>query len=285
MIGAVALLGLVALLVSRGLRAASRARDPFAVLLAAGVSIGFGLQSVLIIGGVIRLLPLTGVTLPFVSYGGSSLLTSLLGLAFLVHVSGGRRRRPQFLSSFLNIQFGFSLGWVALAGVLGWWTLFRAPALVGRTDNPRRALAETTSPRGQIFDRNGKLVAETVGARGDYQRSYPESAAAPVVGYDSTVYGQAGVELSMDAYLRGEAGYDAEQIFWHELIQGTPPPGYDVKLTLDSGLQSLAMGALSGRVGAVVLLDSVNGHLLALASSPSFDPNRLEATWSRLNPE
>ncbi len=282
MIGGLALIGLVAVLVSRGLRAASRARDPFAVILAAGVSIGFGLQSVLIIGGVVRLLPLTGVTLPFVSYGGSSLLTSLVGLAFLVHVSGGHQKQSQFLPSFMNVQLGFSLAWVALAIVLGWWSLYRAPALVNRTDNPRRALAETESPRGQILDRNGKQLAETAGERGDYQRVYPDPAVAPVIGYDSTVYGQSGIELSMDAYLRGEAGYDAQKIFWHRLIQGTPPAGYDVRLTLDGGLQSLAMQALSGRVGAAVLLDPSSGHLLALASSPTFNPNRLEETWPAL---
>ncbi len=133
MIGALGLIGLVAILVNRGLRAASRARDPFAVILAAGVSIGFGLQSVLIIGGVVRLLPLTGVTLPFVSYGGSSLLTSLVGLAFLVQISGGERVQSRFLPSFLNVQIGFSLAWVALAAVLGWWTI-SAGAGLGQSD-------------------------------------------------------------------------------------------------------------------------------------------------------
>jgi len=282
MIGGLALIGLVAVLVSRGLRAASRARDPFAVILAAGVSIGLGLQSVIIIGGVVRLLPLTGVTLPFVSYGGSSLLTSLVGLSFLVHISGGHQKQSQFLPSFLNIQLGFSLAWVALAIVLGWWTLYRAPALVNRTDNPRRALAERESPRGQILDRNGEQLAETEGERGDYQRVYPDPAVAPVIGYDSTVYGQSGVELSMDNYLRGEAGYDVQRIFWHKLIQGTPPAGYDVRLTLDAGLQSSAMQSLAGQVGAAVLLDPSSGRLLALASSPTFNPNRLDETWPAL---
>jgi cell division protein FtsW (lipid II flippase) len=282
MIGALALIGCVALLVSRGLRAASRAGSPFSVMLAAGVSIGFGLQSLIIIGGVVRLLPLTGVTLPFMSYGGSSLLTSLLGLAFLVHISGGQHAQTRFLPSFLNIQFGFSLGWLALAGTLGWWTIFRAPALVNRTDNPRRALAERSSPRGQIVDRQGELLAETVGDRGDYRRFYPDPSVAPVVGYDSRAYGQAGVEQSMDAYLRGEAGYLPQDVFWHELVQGTPPPGYDVRLTLDRQLQDQAMQALSGWVGAAVVLDPVTGNVLALASSPSFDPNRLDDTWTDL---
>jgi cell division protein FtsW (lipid II flippase) len=281
-VGALAMIGLVAILVSRGLRAASRARDPFAVILAAGVSIGIGLQSLLIMGGVVRLLPLTGVTLPFVSYGGSSLLTSLFGLAFLVHISGGGHSQSRFLPSFMNVQFGFSLGWVALAAVMGWWTLIRAPALVNRSDNPRRALAERTSPRGQIVDRNGVILAETVGERGDYHRIYPDPSVAPVVGYDSSTFGQSGVELSMDAYLRGQTGNDVQTVFWHELLDGTPPPGYDIQLTLDGDLQARAMGMLVGWSGAAVMIDPDTGYILALASAPSFDPNRLDETWSSL---
>lgn len=283
MIGAVALIGLVAVLVSRGLRAASRARDPFAVILAAGVSIGFGLQSVLIMGGVVRLLPLTGVTLPFVSYGGSSLLTSLVGLAFLVHVSGGRHQRTGFLPGFLNIQLGFSMAWVALAAALGWWSVYRAPALVDRTDNPRRALAETMSPRGEIYDRNGVRLVQTLGVQGGYRRAYIAPAAAPLIGYDSTIYGQAGIELSMDAYLRGEVGYEPQVLLWHELVDGTPPPGYDVQLTLDSQIQSTTAQTIMPWEGAAaVVLDPTNGNVLALESSPWFNPETLDQEWQTL---
>jgi cell division protein FtsW (lipid II flippase) len=279
MMGALAMIGLIAILVSRGLRAAKHANDPFSVILAAGVSIGIGLQSLLIIGGVVRLVPLTGVTLPFVSYGGSSLLTSLLGLAFLVHISGGRTPQGQYASAFLNIQAGFSIGWVALAATLGWWTLYRAPVLVTRFDNPRRALAERYSPRGSIFDNTGQPLVETVGTAGEFQRIYADPSVAPVVGYDSSVYGQSGVELSMDSYLRGLTGYAAVDVLWHDLLRGTPPPGFDVRLSIDGRLQHEAMAALSGRPGAVVMLNAESGSVLALASAPSFDPNRLEQTW------
>lgn len=280
--GGLALIGLMAILVSRGLRAATRAGNRFALMLAAGVSIGFGLQSLLIMGGVVRLLPLTGVTLPFVSYGGSSLLTSLVGLAFLVDTSGGSYGSARFDTNFLKVQIGFTLGWLALAACLGWWTLVQAPSLVHRLDNPRRAVAERYSPRGDILDRAGRVLAQTVGSRGDYQRRYPDVSAVPVVGYDSAAYGQAGIEASMDSDLRGEAGYDAGTIALSEWLHGTPPPGFDVRLTLDANLQAMAMQTLVGQVGAVVMIDAPTGRVLALASTPSYDANQLDQDWARL---
>jgi cell division protein FtsW (lipid II flippase) len=63
------ILAMFAVLTGRGLRAATRSRDSYAAILGAGLSIAIGLQAVLIIAGVVRLLPLTGIPLPFVSYG------------------------------------------------------------------------------------------------------------------------------------------------------------------------------------------------------------------------
>ncbi len=76
LVGAIALIGLLMLLTASGIRIALRAPDNFRRYLAAGLTAYLVGQSLLIIGGNIRLLPLTGVTLPFVSYGGSSLLTA-----------------------------------------------------------------------------------------------------------------------------------------------------------------------------------------------------------------
>jgi cell division protein FtsW (lipid II flippase) len=74
-------------LVVRGMRIAVRARQPFRSLLASGLSLMIGVQSLLIMGGVLKLVPLTGVTLPFVSYGGSSLLTCYVIVGLLLVLS------------------------------------------------------------------------------------------------------------------------------------------------------------------------------------------------------
>ena len=75
------------LFVARGFRVALLADDGFSKLLAAGLTFGFALQTFIIVGGVLRVIPLTGITLPFVSYGGSSVVANFILLALLLLVS------------------------------------------------------------------------------------------------------------------------------------------------------------------------------------------------------
>ena len=87
LIGASALLLVYMLFLLRGFRTALLADDGFSKLLAAGLTFGFALQTFIILGGILRLIPLTGITLPFVSYGGSSVLANFVLLALLLLVS------------------------------------------------------------------------------------------------------------------------------------------------------------------------------------------------------
>jgi cell division protein FtsW (lipid II flippase) len=92
--GACGLLLVYLLAVERGFRVAILARDSFSKLLAAGLTAVFALQVFVIVGGVTRAIPLTGVTLPFVSYGGSSIMANFVLLALLLLVSDKARRDP-----------------------------------------------------------------------------------------------------------------------------------------------------------------------------------------------
>ncbi len=92
--GGCGVITIYALIAARGFKIASIARDGFSKLLAAGLTAVFALQAFVIIGGVIRVIPLTGVTLPLISYGGSSVLANFVLVALLLLISD-RARRPE----------------------------------------------------------------------------------------------------------------------------------------------------------------------------------------------
>ena len=290
LIGAIGILALLALLVNRGMRLGMKSADPFHRLLAIGLVVHLVGQSILIIAGNLRLLPLTGVTLPFVSYGGSSLLVSFFELLCLLLISARQEEiqglQPEILKAQTNLNLiisaGLMLGLAGTAVIAGWWGLVRGPDLLTRTDNPRRTIADRYVKRGSILDSHDNPLAESNGTAGNIQRSYPYSPLGPLVGYTDPVYGQAGLEASLDPYLRGLKGYPASTSWWEHLLYGQPPPGLDVRLSLESDLQARADELLAGRKGALVLLNAHSGEVLAMASSPSLDANQLNTNWESL---
>jgi len=288
--GTLGLLALFGLIIVRGLRVSLRAPDLFRRLCAAGIASYFGIQSLLIIGGNLRLLPLTGVTLPFVSYGGSSLLTSFTSLLLLLLISNHLDEEPaQLINPQPHLVLGalLSIGIFAAALANGWWVIIRGPDLLTRTDNPRRVIEDRYVPRGDIVDRNNSIITTTVGEIGNLERSYVYPDLAPALGYNHSKYGQAGLEASMDGYLRGLQGTPATTIWWNHLLYGMSPPGLDVRLTIDLYLQFRADEMMLGHSGAVVVLNAQTGEILVMASHPTFNANHLDEIGSKLkdNPD
>jgi cell division protein FtsW (lipid II flippase) len=283
--GTLGLLALFGILLTRGLRIALRAPDIFRRLLAGGISAYFGVQAILIVGGNTRLLPLTGVTLPFVSYGGSSLLTSFTALLILLIISNHMDEEPAPVENptpYLAINGILLLGLFASALTTGWWAVIRGPDLLTRNDNFRRVIEERYVPRGTLLDRSNAPITITIGETGSFRRSYIYPDLAPIVGYNEPTYGQAGLESTLDGYLRGMEGNPASTISLNHLLYGMTPPGLDVRLSIDLTLQSRVDELMTGHRGAVVLLDAKTGEILVMSSHPTFNANQLAETAASL---
>jgi hypothetical protein len=103
-----------------------------------------------------------------------------------------------------------------------------------------------------------------------------------VAGYTNINYGQSGLEASLDPYLRGLQGNPASSIWWDHILYGQPPPGLDIRLSLDLDLQKQADNLLGDLQGAIVLVNASSGEILVLASHPTFDANKLDTEASTL---
>ena len=286
LIGTVGLIAIFGVILVRGLRAAICAPDIFRRLLAAGVTAYLGVQALLIIAGNLRLLPLTGVTLPFISYGGSSLLTSFIALLILLVISNHLDEEPAPLphpQPYFALGAFLSLGLFVAALANGWWAVIRGPDLLTRPDNPRRIIEDRYVPRGELLDRSNTIINGTQGITGSFARIYQYPDLAPVIGYNHPIYGQAGLEAALDEYLRGTRGNPAADIWWNHLLYGMSPDGLDVRLSLDLLLQTRADELMNGQRGAVVLLNAQSGELFVMSSHPTFNPADLNELGTELN--
>jgi cell division protein FtsI/penicillin-binding protein 2 len=170
----------------------------------------------------------------------------------------------------------------ACALVSGWWVFVRGDALLNRTDNQRRYIADRYVRRGAILDRDNRPIVESTGAAGEYARQmlYPDL--SNLVGYTNAAFGQAGLEAGLDEYLRGLRSAPPLEVWWNRVLYSQPPPGQDVRLTLDLDLQRQADAALGERRAALVAMNARSGEILAMASHPTYDANRLDEQHSAL---
>ena len=277
LIGGFAVILLLAMLTFQGFLISIRSTDPTKKLLAAGIAIYISAQSIVIIGGNVKLLPLTGVTLPFLSYGGSSLFTSYLSVITLFLLNEESKEnaileRKVETNVFLGILGGFFL----CAFALGWWGIVRSENLLNRTDNPRRSISDYYVHRGSILDRNNDPLTITEGRPGSYFRHYLYPELTPILGYTHPIFGQSSIEASFDDILRGKKGYSDLVLWWDHMMYGRPPTGLNIRTTIDSTFQKDLSTAFYQKEGGALIINSSTGELLATVSSPYLDANKLE---------
>ena len=297
LLGAAGVLLLYLSFAIRGYVTAARAKSDFSSMTSVGLTTTIVLQAFIIVGGVTRLIPLTGLTLPFVSQGGSSLLASFIAVGFLLRCgdegTGVGREMANVTGAFgANSQLGrvalgkrltnaliiLSVLFVLLVANITLIMVIQAPEYQNMPGNNHTIAKQATIKRGTISTSDGVILAESVDAGdGTYAREYPAGdLASQVVGYYSTRYGTSGIENTYNDTLTGEQNYAT----WLDVLNsqaGITQPGNDVVLSIDSNIQKAAQDALSGYTGACVVIDPKTGAILAMASSPTYNAADYEA--------
>ena len=286
LLGAGLIIFLFIILIYRSIKLMVSNQHTFDRYLALGLALYFGIQSSLIIGGNIGLLPLTGVTLPFVSYGGSSLVVSFVAMLLLMVTSNRSENSLNKLSSQQSRPVIISLCLIAFLSlemvVTSLESFWFMSSLINRPENPRWVVDDRFSERGEILDRDNQIIITNTGEIGSYQRESKHTPLYPIVGYVNATYGQTGIEETMFDFLRGYEGYPSLEIFWQDLLYNQPPPGLDIRLTIDLDLQKLADSLLGSEAGAIVMMNAQTGEILTMASHPHFDASNLEENWDDL---
>lgn len=154
--------------------------------------------------------------------------------------------------------------------------VFQATSLNADSRNARTIYNEFGKDRGPIVVAGDAIAGSSPSDDSyGYQRSYdPGAMYAPITGYYSVVYGFSGIERSLNDTLSG----DADSLFYQrvtDIVSGREPQGATVELTIDPAAQQAAWDGLQGKRGAAVAIDPATGQILAMASTPSFDPNSL----------
>lgn len=275
------------------LNTAIKSNKPFYRYLAYGLTIAYGIQVFLTIGGALKLIPSTGVTLPLVSYGGSSMLSTLCMFSVVqgiyisncekpVKAEGNRQNGKEAADSreLYRVMYLFSGMFCLLCGYLCYFLTFESKAVINNPYNLRQDNFGKKIVRGEILSAEGDVLAQTlVTEDGEESRFYPYGEMfSHVVGYSEN--GKSGIEQEYNFELLTSDIPIYEKLY-HEFA-GTKSQGNQVLTTLSAKLQKAAYEAMGEHRGAVVVIEPSTGKILAMVSKPDFNPNTITEDWEML---
>ncbi len=297
--GACGVILIYLLIAARGFKIALLASDGFSKLLATGLTAVFSIQAFVIIGGVTRVIPLTGVTLPFISYGGSSIVANFVLLALLLLISDRARReatqprgRALSLGERVNRQIVKLFGFIVvlfgvLVGFTSYWSVFDAKALKEKEANKRPLLEQQQIRRGRILAADGTVLAKSV-AKGQRRLA---ALRPPLPGRRRSTATRSAT-ASFATATASSSSFHNDQLIGEETefgsildqLLGHNQEGNDIVTNLDPGAQRVALTDLEeAGFGAVVALEPSTGEVKVMASNKPYDPNRVPYEYSKLS--
>jgi peptidoglycan glycosyltransferase len=177
-----------------------------------------------------------------------------------------------------------------LISFTAYWQIWAAPGLAARRDNARLVYRQLQVRRGLIYAGNGRTVlARNIERQHDgldiFLRRYPFGPLFAVpVGYSTVASGRTGLELSENDYLTA-SNSDLSTFLGNigDRLSGQVITGNNVITSLSVPAQRAAMRGLTGHVGAVVAMEPSTGRILAMASSPTYNPNKVGSNFTKLS--
>ncbi len=273
------------------LNIAMRFQNRFYKILAVGLSVTYGFQVILTLGGVTKFIPLTGVTLPLISYGGSSIMVSLILFSLIqgmyitvrdeMHAKPKGEQKEDANRETLVITYVFVAIFIAMIAYMFYYMFFVSQTMINNPYNKRQDLFAREVVRGDILSRNGEVLATThVDEEGFEMRTYPyQNLFAHAVGFST--HGKMGVESIANFQLLQSDVYIGERL--RNDFSGKKNPGNKVVTTLDIYMQQVADVSFGSYKGALIATDVRTGEILALISKPDFDANEVMFNWDLLN--
>ncbi len=271
---------------------AMQLRDRFYKLVAIGFSTLYSTQVILTIGGAIKFIPSTGVTLPLVSYGGSSLIATLI----MFGVIQGLYMRKELATSekaiesdsmeekkqskeYMLVFYIFGIIFLAMISYFCYFMLFQSEKFINNDYNKLQNLFEEDISRGDIITSDGYIIAETIINDDEEERNYPYgNMFSHVTGYGGS--SKTGLEKQMNFELLRSHAFLMEQVMCE--LTGTKKPGDSVVTTVRFDLQQVAYDALGEYNGAVIVMDPSTGNILAMVSKPDYNPETVFEEWDEL---